>query len=204
MKLYYSPGSCALGIHILLEEIGKPFEISRVDFANRAQYGADYLAVNPKSKVPALQRDDGSTLTEYQAISVYLALNNPAKALIPADIEAHARMMEAMDYVVGTIHALGFTRFWRPAAFVANEAEHSSVKARGMEIYQNGLRLMDQALVGKTWIVGDFSLADPALFYVSWWGATRLQTKLPSHIEAHYRRMLERPSVQKALRDEGF
>ena len=115
MKLYYSPGSCALGIHILLEEIGAPFDLRRVNFAEREQHGEAYVAINPKSKVPALERDDGSVLTEYQAISLYLALSHPEKRLIPSDIERQARMMEAMDYVVGAIHAHGFRRFFRPA-----------------------------------------------------------------------------------------
>jgi transposase len=60
MRLYYSPGSCALGIHVLLEELGAPFELKRLNFAEREQYGEAYLAINPKSKVPTLERDDGS------------------------------------------------------------------------------------------------------------------------------------------------
>lgn len=204
MQLYYSPGSCSLGIHILLEEIGKPYELARVDFPNRAQYGADYVAVNPKSKVPTLRRDDGSTLTEYQAISVFLALSNPEKRLIPADVERHARMLEAMDYVVGTIHLMGFTRFWRPMNFVADEAAHPALKARGQETYDKGMALMDKALQGRDWIVGDFSLADPALFYVAWWGDARMKAALPGNVDRHYRRMLARPSVQAALAQEGL
>src|SRR5208283_3802656 len=107
MKLYYSPGSCALGIHLLLEEIGAPFELGRINFAEREQYGEAYLAINPKGKVPALARDDGSVLTEFQAIAIYLGLTHPEKRLIPASIEEQVRMIEAMDYVVGTIHATG-------------------------------------------------------------------------------------------------
>ena len=55
MRLYYSPGSCALGIHVLLEELGAPFELKRLNFAEREQYGEAYLAINPKSKVPTLR-----------------------------------------------------------------------------------------------------------------------------------------------------
>jgi glutathione S-transferase len=77
MKLYHSPGSCALGIHVLLEEIGAPFDLHRINFAEREQHSEGYLAINPKAKVPALQRDDGSVLTEFQTIAVYLALTHP-------------------------------------------------------------------------------------------------------------------------------
>ena len=204
MKLYYSPGSCALGIHVLMEEIGAPFELARLNFAEREQYGEAYRAINPKSKVPALERDDGSVLTEFQAISVYLALTHPEKRLIPADVERHARMIEAMDYVVGTIHATGFRRLFRPGEFAVRDADHEAVKARGVEIVEAGFALIDKGLAGKDWVVGDFSLADPALFYVCYWAAARLAIALPANLRKHYQRMTARPAVKKALKDEGL
>jgi glutathione S-transferase len=167
MRLYYSPGSCALGIHVLLEELAAPFELKRLNFAEREQYGEAYLAINPKSKVPTLERDDGSVLTEYQAISTYLALTHSERQLIPTDIERQARMIEAMDYVVGTIHGQGFRLVFRPMDYAPGEADQDTIKARGMEKANRGLALIDKDLAGKNWIVGDFSLADPSLFYVS-------------------------------------
>ncbi|OYV28276.1 MAG: glutathione S-transferase, partial [Acidocella sp. 20-61-6] len=77
MKLFYSPNACSMAIHIVLEEIGKPYELALVDFAKASQYQPEYLAVNPKSKVPALMRDDGAVLTELPAIAWYLAKTNP-------------------------------------------------------------------------------------------------------------------------------
>ncbi|RBP01270.1 glutathione S-transferase [Roseiarcus fermentans] len=204
MKLYYSPGSCALGIHILLEEIGAPFETQRINFAEREQVGEAYLAINPKAKVPALQRDDGTVLTEFQAIALYLGLTHPERGLVPASAERQARMMEAMDYVIGTVHATGFRRLFRPAEFAAREADHDAVKARGLEIVRNGFALIDRDLADADWVVGDFSLADAALFYTAFWAAARLGIPLPDRVEAHYRRMRARPAVERALKDEGL
>ncbi len=204
MKLFYSPGSCALGIHVLMEEIGAPFELKRVNFAEREQYGADFLAINPKSKVPALQRDDGSVLTEYQAISLYLGLTHPEKRLVPPDPEGHARMLEAMDYVVGTIHGAGFRRLFRTSEFAPSESDHEAVRARGREIISAGFALIDKALARKDWIVGGFSLADPALFYPSYWASARLNIDLPANLRNHYERMMTRPAVRKALKNEGL
>jgi|SRR5208283_4262374 len=204
MKLYYSPGSCALGIHLLLEEVGAPFDLHRVNFAEREQYGEAFLGINPKAKVPALQRDDGTVLTEFQAIAVYLALTHPEKRLIPASVEGQARMLEAMDYIVGTIHGAGFRRLFRPAEFAAHEADHDAVKARGLEIVNAGFALIDKDLAGKDWAVGDFSLADAAIFYPSFWAAGRLNIPLPINLQAHYRRMRARPAVAQALKDEGL
>ncbi len=204
MKLFYSPGSCALGVHILMEEIGAPFDLARVNFAEREQYGEPYRSVNPKSKVPALQRDDGSVLTEYQAISVYLALTHPEKRLIPLGAERHARMMEALEYVVGTIHGSGFRRVFRPGAFTRHEADHDAVMAEGIMIAKDGFQLIDRSLGSKDFIAGDFSIADPALFYVSFWAAERVKIGLPMNVQKHYDRMTDRPAVRKALKDEGL
>jgi glutathione S-transferase len=204
MKLMYAPGTCAIGVHILLEEIGKPYELVAVDFVNRAQYGPAFTATNPKSKVPVLIRDDGSVLTEYQAISVWLALTNPERRLIPADAERHARMLEVMDYVVGFVHGQAWTRAMRPMVYTPNEAEHEGIKARGREMFDRAMSILDGSVAGKEWVVGDFSLADPALFFVSWWAAERLKTALPPNVAAHYQRMRARDSVRRALTMEGF
>ncbi len=204
MKLFYAPGSCALGIHVVLEETGAPYETQRINFAEREQHSAAYRAVNPKGKVPALQRDDGSILTEFQAIALYLGLTHPEKRLVPSDIDRQARMMEAMDFVVGTIHAAGFRRLFRPAEFAPNESDHDAVKARGLEVITQGFALVEKDLEGKDWIVGDFSLADAALFYPSFWAAARLKLPLSANLQGHYQRMMSRPSVRKALADQGL
>jgi len=204
MRLYYSPGSCALGVHVLLEEIGAPFALERIDFAAREQYGEAYRALNPKSKVPVLQLDDGQTLTEYQAIATYLAGLHPEKSLIPAEPLAQARMYEALHYIIGTIHADGFRRVFRPNYFAVSEADYEAVKARGREIAAAGLEIVDRALEGREWLAGDFSIADTALFYVAFWALGRVKLPTPARVAAHYQRMRQRPSVVKALAEEGL
>jgi len=77
MDLYYSPGACSLGIHVLLEEIGKPYGLKKVSLKDGEQYKPEFLSINPKAKVPTLLRDDGSVLTEFPAIASWLALTNP-------------------------------------------------------------------------------------------------------------------------------
>src|SRR4051812_14548210 len=117
MKFYYSPGACSLGIHVLLEEIGKPFEAVKLNLAGGEQHKPEFTSINPKSKVPTLVRDDGSVLTEFPAIATWLARTNPEKNLLPKDADGEARVLEAMDYVVATVHMQGFSRMFRPANF---------------------------------------------------------------------------------------
>ncbi len=204
MKLYYAPGACSIGIHVLLEEIGKPYEAVAVNLREGAQHKPEFTGVNPKSKVPTLVRDDGSVHTEYPAIAYWLAATNPEAGLMPATPEDQARALEATDYCVATLHMQGFARIFRPANFAPSEADHPAVQARGEEIFRKGLDLLDGRLAGQPYVAGDYSFADSALFYVCFWWNGRLKKDLPAHVAAHYARMGGRPAVQRTLAAEGL
>jgi glutathione S-transferase len=204
MRLYMTPGSCSTGIHILLEEIDNPFEAAIVNLPAGDQFKPDYVALNPKSTIPTLLRDDGTTLTEFQAIAYWLARVNPRAKLLPGDPDGDARVMEVMDYVVGTIHMQGFARLFTTETFTPDESSHAAVKARGIEIVVKGLGLMDKVLDGKDYVTGPaFSIADAALFYVEFW-ADKTGIPLPPLCLAHYQRMRARPAVHRVLREEGY
>lgn len=204
MKLFYSPNSCALAIHIILEEIGKPYELELVDLRTGAQYKQPYVSLNPKGKVPALLRDDGALLTELPAIAWYLARTNPAAALIPDSIEGEARLLELVDYMVATVHMRGFTRIFRSAAFTPTTADEPAVQQTGKDIVTDGLKLLSHALGAKAYLLGDYSIADVVLFYLEYWAATRVHMVLPEALNGHLLRMRERPAVQRALAAEGL
>src|SRR6202044_1598815 len=133
MKLFYSPNACSMGIHLLLEEIGEPYQMEKVDFASGAQYKAPFVEINPKSKVPVLQLDNGSYLTEFPAIALYIARTKPAAKLLPAGVEAEVRALELLDYLIATVHMRGFTRIFRPALFAPGAADEAWVKQSGRD-----------------------------------------------------------------------
>lgn len=204
MKLYYAAGACSVGIHLILEEIGKPYSAQTVSFADREQYGEAYRSINPKSKVPALQRDDGSVLTEFPAIAIWLASTAPEKALMPTDPEGFARVLEAMDYIVATLHMQGFARLFRPANFSSDEREQEAVKARGREIIGKAFGLLSENLEGREYLLGAFSIADAALFYTEFWALKRVGLPVPDNCKRHFETMLSRPAVKAALAKEGL
>ena len=202
MKLYYAPGACSIGIHALLEEIGKPYQLEPVNLREGAQFKPPYTAISPKGKVPALERDDGSVLTEFPVIARWLGKQ---ANLLPKDDEADTRAMEAMEYAVGTMHGQGFARLFRTERFAPSPADQDAVKAAGREVIEKGFAVLDEALAGKNYIAGhEFSPADTALFYVEYWAAKRLNMKLPANVAVHYDRMMARPSVQRTLQQEGL
>ena len=204
MKLFYSPNSCALAIHIILEEIGKPYELELVDFSTGAQYKQPYTSLNPKSKVPALLRDDDTLLTELPAIAWYLARTNPTLGLIPETIEGEARLLELTDYMVATVHMRGFTRLFRSAAFTPTTADEPAVQQTGRDIIRDGFKILSGALGAKPWLLGDYSLADIVLFYLENWALYRAQLPVPENLADHCARMRTRPAVQRALAAEGL
>ncbi len=204
MKLYFAPGACSLGIHVLLEEIGKPYETAPVNLREGAQYKPEFVAINPKSKVPTLERDDGSVLTEFPAIAYWLAATNPDAKLLPGDAEGQARALEAMDYAVATLHMQGFGRLFRPSGFAPSAGDEEAVKARGKEILEKGFALMDKKLAGKDYLTGAFSVADAALFYVEFWAVGRFGMTLPPNCAAHFERMKGRPAVARVMAQEGL
>ncbi len=204
MKLYYSPGACSVGIHILLEEIGAPYEAVLVNLREGAQFKPEFAGKNPKSKVPTFEREDGSIMTEYPAIAFWLASRFPTAHLMPSGMDAQAKALEYTDYCVATLHMQGFSRMFRPSNFAPSEADAEAVKARGAEIFSKGLGLLDAALAGKDYLLGDYSFADSALFYVSFWWNGRMGKELPANVAAHYARMKARPAVQRVLAAEGL
>lgn len=204
MKLFYAPGACSIGIHVLLEEIGKPYEAVRLDIRAGDTQKPPFTDINPKGKVPTLQRDDGMVITEYPVIAHYLAQTNLPAGLLPRGEDAALTAASATDFCVATIHMQGFSRLFRPGNFSPSEADHDAVKARGRELIEKGYALMDKTLDGKEWIAGDYTYADSALFYVEFWGAKRMSMQLPTHLAAHLERMLARPAVQRMLEQEGL
>ena len=202
--LCYARKTCSIGIHVLMEEIGLPYDLRIVDFSKKEQKSPEYLAINPKGKVAALIRDDGSVLTEFSAIAMWLAMTNPDKNLMPSDPEGAARTMETLDFIVGTVHMLSWRLFRRPDAYSDNPEEHEKLKVRGKAAMLDALRIVDAQLEGKDFLMGDrFTIADAALYYNEFWAVDVAGWDLPPNVAAHFERMKSRPSVQASRVVEG-
>ncbi len=205
MKLYYSPGACSVGIHVVLEEIGKPYELALVALKEGAQHKPEYVAINPKSKVPALDRGDGRVLTEWPVIATWLAKANPEKGLIPTDLEGETRCAELMDYICGTVHPQGFTRQFRAANFTPREEDQPKVVEQGKQIAAKCFDTLEKTWQGDTWLLPTgYSVADAALFFVEYWATRRSGMTLPPRLQSHLDAMLARPAVRRALEQEGL
>lgn len=203
MKLYFLPGACSIGIHALLAEIGQPFEIEKAARPGTAEFEA-FKRVNPKGKVPALIRDDGSLLTEFPVVALYLARMHPERRLIPTDLEGEIRVMEMTEYLVSTVHMQGYTRVRRPEKFTPIASDHAVVQAFGLGVFQAGLDRAEQQISGKDWLFEHMSIADFALFYLERWSVLNGIGSLGPHCQAHYNRLWSKTHIRGAIESEAL
>src|SRR5690242_15691269 len=133
LKLYHSPGACSLAPHILLEELGLPYELELVSIPAGKTKTAEYLAINPKGRVPALVTEEGEVLTEVPAVSWYLAQLGTSPVLFPHNRLAAARCLEWFNWLSGTLHAMAFGQFWNPQRFLSDSNLFPAVKEKGQE-----------------------------------------------------------------------
>lgn len=200
MKLYYKPGACSLSPHIVLRESGLDFTLVKVDLATkRTESGDDYLDINPKGQVPALQLDDSTMLTEGVAIVQYIADKVPDRQLLaPAGSLTRYHTLEWLNFIATELHK-GFTPLFRP-----NTPEEYKTIAR--ETLEHKLAYVDEELNGKQWLMGlRFTIADAYLFTVLRWAqALKLDISGLNNVEQFMARMQERPAVKAALAAEGL
>src|SRR5258705_8108635 len=121
LKLFYGPNACSLAFHIALAEAGAEFETVRLDLKSGDQRKPDYLAVNPKGRVPALVTPRG-ILTESVVILGWGAQTYPQAHLTPAgDFFAFSEMQAFNLYLASTIH-MTFAHLFRTDRWTASES----------------------------------------------------------------------------------
>ena len=203
LKLYYSPGSCALASHIALEEAGAAYTAERVDFKSNQQTSLEYLAINPKGRVPALVTDCG-VLTETPAILAFIAQDFPQAKLAPfGDPLAFALAQAFNSYLCSTVHVAHAHR-GRGYRWANDEASFADMKRKVPETVGKSFALIERDMLRGPWVMGEaYTICDPYLFTVARWlegDGVDLST-LPRVMD-HRKRMSERPAVRKVVAEE--
>jgi len=204
LRLFYSPGACSLGAHILLEEAHAPFEAVRVTIAEGATRTPEYLAINPHARVPALQAE-GRNIAESAGVMTYIARRFPAAKLIPDDPLDAARVYELLSFFSSSVH-IAFAQIWRAGRFVENDAHFEPVQAKGKASVVAYCAEIDQLVSGKDYLVGDTITAADVypLIFLRWANRVGIDTKRFADWRRHGERMLARPAVQRAIASEGL
>lgn len=195
MKLYYAPDTCSLSPHIVLRELAIEFELVKVD--NRSKLtadGRDFLTINPKGYVAALELNDGKILTEGPAILQYLADLKPERGLAPrADCWERVRLQEWLNFITSEIHA--------GSAPLFNRALPEEVKTIFREKLFRRFDFLQETLSTSAYLTGaSFSVADAYLFTVLGWARFFAIELSPWPALLEYREKISaRPAVQAAL-----
>lgn len=211
-RLFYSPGACSLAPHIVLEEMGVPFEPVRVVIAEGGNRTPEYLAVNPRGRVPALTWREGDreqVLTEAMAIMVWVSMRHPQIGLLPAPrTEAFVRALEWMNWLGSTMHQAGVRTVFRPERFTTDPAGAPAIAEQGRETIRAGYADIEQRLTGRRWALGEnFGAIDAYLLVFYRWGnrcglAMREQfpnyARIMDEVRARHavRRVVEREGIQ--------
>ncbi|MGH8051008.1 MAG: glutathione transferase GstA [Arenimonas sp.] len=200
MKLYYSPGACSLASHIVLQESGQAYEISKVDLrAKTTEQGEDFTKINPYGYVPSVKLDNGVVLNEGVAIMQYIADKSPDSQLAPANGTFERYKLQAtLTFINSELHKMIGGLFNPTLTDEAKQAVIGRIESR--------LNTFSEQMGNDTFAVNNqYSVADAYLFTVlSWLKMFKIDINQWPKLAAHAAMMFERPAVQAAMKAEGL
>ena len=202
-KLYYVPGTCALASHIALQEAGAAYTTERLDFKSNQQNSPEYLAINPKGRVPSLVTERG-ILTETPAMLAFIAQSFPQAKLAPTDDAFEFAQVQAFNsYLCSTVH-VAHAHKGRGYRWASEEASFADMKGMVPKTMAACFALIERNMLKGPWVMGEqYTICDPYLFTLAGWlqGDSVDLSTLP-RVADHMKRMADRPAVQKVLADQ--
>jgi glutathione S-transferase len=184
----------------LLHEVGASFETHIVNVRERQQFSPDYLAINPKGKVPALRTANGQVVTEFPAIAYWIAESYAKAGLWPDDVIERTRTLEALDFIVASVHMRGFTFVKVPQKFHADPQVQQAIRAQGRAKVEKGITTLSRMLADQDYLLGSFSIADAGLFYLLEWAAADAFA-LPENLGSYQARLHQKAAFARARGD---
>jgi glutathione S-transferase len=196
MKLYFSPLACSMATRIALYDFGVDAQYVRVDTKTKlTEDGVDFAAINPLGLVPVLITDEAQVLTENAAILQYVAEKSGHAAW--GNVFAAAQLRQYLCFIGTELHK----GLYIP---LLDSKAPDSVKAYALAKAESRLSWVAAKLVGRNYLLSDFTIADAYLFTVlNWSRATPIDLTPFPLITSFMARMRERPSVARALAEES-
>ena len=207
ITLYYSPGTASLAPHFLLEELGLPYQLVLVDTGKEENQKAEYLALNPKGKIPFLI-DGDLQLSESAAICMYLCERYGSASWSPALASSErAHLYQWMLYLSNTLQAELMVYFY-PHRLADNELAAEKIKQHTVARLADMLTYIDThfATTGQDYLLGnEISVADLFLFMLCRWTRhLELSAKTYPHLAPYLKRMCQRDGFMQSFMQEGI
>lgn len=202
MKLYYKAGACSLSPHIVMAELGFVYESEQVDLATKKMASGDYLLVNPKGSVPALRMENGEILTEGATIVQYLCELRPEGNLL----KDKYRALEWMNYIATELHKNALTPFFTLNGMMSSTEGKTEYRASLVKNLETKINYISSKMGTNQHLMGnEFSAPDAYLFTcLSWTGMLKVDLSKWPNIVSFMERMRQRPSVIRAMTEEGM
>ena len=203
LTLYYAPGTCALAVHIALIDAGADYRLHRLDFGKTQQREPDYLALNPKGRVPALVTDQG-ILTETPALLAWIAQSYPQAGLAPRDPFAFAQMQAFNAFLASTLH-VAHAHGPRGSRWTDDLSAQAALKAYVPQSVGSAFKLAEDQMLHGPFVLGaQYSIADPYLYTLATWieGDGVDVASIP-RVMAHRAMMQGRPAVIRAQAEQA-
>src|SRR3989338_7503281 len=198
MKLYYSRGACSLAVRITIHEMGVPCEFEAVDLkSKKTEHGADYLKINPKGSVPALQLlEENRILTENAVIQQYIAEKNKATHLLPVIGDANRyKVLEWLNFASTDLH--------KSCGPLFNPNVPSEVKENiFVPLLKNKLSYLNQNFTKNKYLIGEqYTLPDAYVFTVlRWLPAFEIDLANYADLQRYFNEVKQRKAVQTSLK----
>ncbi len=200
MKLYYSRAACSLAVRIIINELNLVVEYEAVDLkTKKTESGKNFLEINSKGAVPALETDDGEVLTENAAIQQYLADTYHAKQLLsPVGDFRRYRILEWLNYISSDMHkSVGALFNPKLTEDMKNNITLPIIKAR--------MDYLNSQLTGRYLMGNDFTLPDGYLYVIlRWMLFFKFNLADWPHMQKYFNELKQRPSILKSIQEEGL
>lgn len=203
LTLYYAPHTCALATHIALEDAGASYELVRVDLSKTEQRSPEYLALNPKARIPVLKTPRG-LLTETPAMLAFIAQSFPAAKLAPLDDPfAFAELQAFNSYLCSTLHVAHAHRM-RGHRWADDPAAILAMQKKVPESVGACYALIEKEMFRGPWVMGDaYTIADPYLFTLAQWlEKDGVDPSTIPRVVDHRARMAGREAAKRAIAQE--
>ncbi len=204
-KLFHAPGSAAMAPHIMLVEIGAPYELVSLDMAAGAHKAPDYLKINPNGRVPTLL-DGDQIVYESAAIVMYLADRHPEAGLAPAPgSKERGAYYQWLTWLTNTLQDT-YVSYFGASRYAASESAQAEVKAMAEQRLQPLFAILDQALASGPYLLGTkCSAPDIYLTMLARWSRNMAK---PASTYPNIKRCVDlvraRPSVGRVFEIEGL
>lgn len=205
--LYWSPASANMVPHAMLEDIGVPYDLVKVDTSMGDQRSPEYLKINPHARVPTMVYDGGKILYETTAIALFLAERHPEAAFAPKiDSPDRPQFLQWMAYLTNTLQVtLG--QWWRPSSIFDGDDRQAELKASAEQHASDMFRFLDGHLAksgpylcGGTFYVCDYYLA----MLAQWSDLMATPAHANPHVNTLIRLVMRRPGYARMLAAEGI